>query len=525
MAAKFLQTHQNRKMRLAFIFTLFFYMLVPSLSWGQTFGFTVTEQNNQSFRPTQIFELPNKHFLISTEAEGFSSAWFQLLIVDSTGSIVAQYSDTNFAIEEIGINNTYIYAFGSELPNYPNNLRRVITFDDSLNILTSVIPYNLGWPRQYFISRRKRAQNIENQPAFLGTFTDSSNNEPNFIYGWLKLNETADTLIAHAIQYESDSIRLSSLHPADVGFYSNGFQKLITFPWSTTIAVNVIHQFDDSLKLIRSTDLSNLNSIPGFPRLLRSTQLRNIITNEHSVYGFAEYEAASPNMLSDIAYSFALYQFDRTLNFKKIAHQLAAVGRRAETRNFSFDNIAFDESKKFIYAMGSHCEPMPLNFNNQNRTCAFTILKYDTALNLVWRQEIEMPKTFLKAEVFTSTPDGGILVAGMRIDSTPNPNVSNIFVVKLDSNGRHSVSVPELPQTAQVKVYPNPVEDVMLIQWDQGAFHQIEIYNLQGQKCGSWKTEPQTNLMELQLGFLPTGLYHYRLLGNGQLQTGKFVKK
>jgi hypothetical protein len=266
------------------------------------------------------------------------------------------------------------------------------------------------------------------------------------------------------------------------------------------------------------------STVPGYPRLLESTQLRNVVINNHSLYGLAEHQAASPNFLSDIGYSFALYQFDRNLNLKKVAHQLAIPGRRAEISGFTSKTISFDNSGKYIYAVGSHAEPMPLNFNNQNRTSAFTILKYDTALNLIWRQEIEIPRTYLHAQTLTATPDGGVLVAGMRIDSTPNPNVSNVFVVKLDSAGRHSVSVPDLPMSAQVKAYPNPVDDLWMVQWDQGSFERLELYNTQGQVCGSWKTETYANMLSVKLGHLPPGLYYYRLQGQGASHTGKVVK-
>lgn len=468
--------------------------------------------------------MPNGNIVVWAMPFLPSSAWDAVYLYDSLGNQLHKFEDRSIFILSTNTHNTNLIIYAIDTP-WSENKSRIIVLDSAFNIIKNGIPMRVNWPENYFYPISHYEFSEENIMRYFGQFQDTNITTTNKFDSWVTLNPTYDTLTASQLRFEPNTKRGLGIYKMDSFYYRTGERELVTYPWSTTIPVSVIHQFNDSLQWLRTTNLSVPSTVPGYPRLLESIQLRNVVINNHSLYGLAEHQAASPNLLSDIGFSFALYQFDRNLNLKKVAHQLAIPGRRAEISGFTSKTISFDNSGKYIYAVGSHAEPMPLNFNNQNRTSAFAILKYDTALNLIWRQEIEIPRTYLHAQTLTATPDGGILVAGMRIDSTPNPNVSNIFVVKLDSNGRHNVSVPELPQTTQVKVYPNPVEDVMLIQWDTGAFHLIEIYNLQGQKCGSWKTDPQTNLMELQLGFLPAGLYHYRLLGNGQLQTGKFVKK
>jgi len=511
--------HQRLK---SLILIIFCALACPNHSSGQANGFLISEGSSITMR--SISRMENGNIVVRVMPFIFSTAWDAVYLCDSLGNQLHKFEDRSVFIMKSYVQNNKLVIYCVDTP-WSENISRIIVLDSAFNIIKNSIPIRVNWPEQYFYTRDNQYFLYGNMIRYFGLFRSTNDPTANTFNSWVLLSPTYDTLTASHLRFEPNTKVGIGMYQRDSFYYFTGDRELVTFPWSTTIAVSVIHQFNDSLQWIRTRNLSGPSIVPGYPRLLESTQLRNLMINEHSVYGFAEHRAASPNLFSDIAYSFALYQFDRNLNFKKVVHQLANPGRRAETGSFSSETITFDQSKKYIYAVGSHCEPQPLNFNNQNRTCAYTILKYDTALNLIWRQEIEMPKTFLQAQTLTPTPDGGVLVAGMRIDSTPNPNFTNIFVVKLDSTGRHSVSVSEMPKANQVKAYPNPVDDLLLMQWDHGHFNRIEIYNSQGQKCGSWKTESDSNLIELQLGHLPAGLYHYRLLGNGQVQTGKFVKK
>ncbi|MFN3530788.1 MAG: T9SS type A sorting domain-containing protein, partial [Bacteroidia bacterium] len=190
-------------------------------------------------------------------------------------------------------------------------------------------------------------------------------------------------------------------------------------------------------------------------------------------------------------------------------------------------NICFDNSQKYIFAIGSDCEPSQ-GFNNQDRTCATVVMKYDTALNLIWRQEFEVPKTYLHAEVVTPTLDGGVLVGGIRIDSTPNPNHQKLFVMTIDSMGNHSASIKSHTQKVTHKAFPNPATDHFVVQWDQGNYHELHLYNQQGQLLFVQKQGVENNLMQVDIASLPPGLYFYRLLStqstNQHLQ-GKILKK
>ncbi|MDP2189254.1 MAG: T9SS type A sorting domain-containing protein [Sphingobacteriaceae bacterium] len=505
---------------------IIFLILMTSLSYGQSFpsGIVIQDGSQRSTTPYQILEVSYEKVLLFSTGY-LSGAPFKLDLLDNYGRRISTYYDDSIVLENVSIQNNKILVLTQKFSNFPSGERSLLVFDTLLNIISNFQVIKQNWPRNNFANRSWEPQILNGKVAYFGMFFNHQPNEANRIFGWLMLNETYDTLSAYPYTVPTDSFSIYSLYQGSNGaFYGNGLRENVSRPWSTTISVNIILSFDSAFNLLVKGNTFVPSSISGYPRVLRSADMLNIISNEHSYYAMVNYESASSTSFSDKISSFTVLQFDTNLIAKKAIHSIEPPNKVAEVRGRG-KNLTFDVSGNYIYAVGSKCDPLALNFNEQSRECTYTIFKYDTALNLIWKKEIFIQKTFLGYETMSHSKDGGLIIAGMRIDSLPNPNIRNIFIVKLDSAGRHSVSVADLPQTAKVKLYPNPVDDLMLIQWDQGAFHQIDIYNLQGQKCGSWKTDPQTNLMELQLGYLPAGLYHYRLLGNGQLQTGKFVKK
>lgn len=503
-----------------------FPIITTMLGFSQSFptGVVIQDGFQRSIKPNQVLELHNENVLLFSSGY-LSDAPFRLDLLDKNGRIISSYFEDSIVIENIAVRNNKILVLTQSLANFPKGERSVVVFDTLLNVISTPQVFKYNWPRDHFANRSWEPQMLSGEAAYFGMFFNNQPNETDRIFGWLILNESFDTLRAYPYSVPTNSTSLYSLYQRSNGtFYGNGLRQNVSQPWSATISVNILASYDSAFNLLKQGNTFVPSNIPGYPRVLRSTDMLNVISNEHSYYAMVNYESASSTTFSDKISSFTILQFDTSLIVKKAIHAIEPPNKVAEVRGRG-KNLTFDISGNYIYSVGSKCDPLALNFNEQGRECTYTIFKYDTALNLIWKKEIFIQKTFLGYETMSHSKDGGLIIAGMRIDSLPNPNIRNIFIVKLDSAGRHSVSTPELLQPAQVKVYPNPVVDVMLIQWDHGAFHQIEIYNLQGQKCGSWKTDPQTNLLELQLGHLPAGLYHYRLLGNGQLQTGKFVKQ
>lgn len=344
-------------------------------------------------------------------------------------------------------------------------------------------------------------------------------------YGWLTYTSNLDSLIADTIQFSTDS---QSIHRIfswnDTLHFASAFIESVSTPSFVGIGTTILRKFNRHLQHVMRRNTFIPSDIPGFPRTIETSNMQGLAVNAHSVYGMSQFTAASANNFDNTRESFALYQFDHELQIKRVTHQLVPINRNVELGFSRNRGVIFDKSNRFIYAAGVHATPRPLDFNDQNRTASLTILKYDTSAQLVWRKEIEIPKTFFELGAITATSDGGILVGLARIDSTPNPNIRNLFVVKLDSAGRHSVSVPNFEKQAKVTVYPNPVADQFNIHWSQGQYESLLLYNQAGQLAYLQPLDASTNLHSLNIGHLPAGMYFYVLEGRDGQVRGKVVK-
>jgi hypothetical protein len=91
------------------------------------------------------------------------------------------------------------------------------------------------------------------------------------------------------------------------------------------------------------------------------------------------------------------------------------------------------------------------------------------------------------------------------------------------SDFKGSSSIPETP-LASIRVFPNPVSDVIFIDSDQSsAPFYFELSDITGKKVISKKLIGIRN--QVQLSELPGGLYLYRIIMNGESYSGKVVKR
>lgn len=448
-----------------------------------------------------------------------------ILLYNSNGSLIKSVLLSQFGLRHfVKVNAQYVGLAESAIVYNPDSIFFLV-YDSSLNLQATNVPVKINWPRRIMAVTSSEAPYFNDSYALFSTFTDSAFTETNKVYGWLLPNASFDTLFAQSNTFETNQHSIIRITQTDIGYVARStVEHALPQTWSPTINVTKILHLDSNLQLKRANNFFAHSSIPNYPRVLASTGVTNLIVNEHSVYGLSEYEALAPFPSSNTAMSFALYQFDHTLNIKKVKHQLASPGRWAETSLGGTRSITFDHTKTHIYAIGNDCEPA-VSFNNQDRTCAIVVMKYDTAMNLVWRKNIELPKIYFHADVVTTTDDGGVLVGGSRIDSAPNANIDFIFVMKLDSAGNHSVSVNEQPKSNH-RVFPNPATSQLQIQWDHGLYTKMVILNMQGQEVAQMPVDNHSNLLQLNIESLPPGLYLYRMehvSGSSAIQ-GKFVK-
>jgi hypothetical protein len=442
-----------------------------------------------------------------------------LLKFNANGQFVAAYDRTDTYITAVHQTEHGFILLTTDSSNWIG-ARRCIFLDNNLVASREFIPSQYAFPRNYFAN--PRAIEIKSRPAYLTYFFNSPTDTP--MTGFLTYSANFDTLVAKPYVLVSDSIFIIDITSwNDSIHYATSGVEGVNTPGISGSTTSVLRMFNDSLQQLSRRNIFVPSTVPGYPRFAGSRGMRRLSINAHSLYGSSQYTSVSPNVFADQQESFAVYQFDHQLNIKRVFHALASPAREAE-KPYDAASTTLDKSGKFLFVLGSNSSPRPLGFNDQDRTGALTILKFDTALNLIWRTEIEIPKTYIEAGSMVATADGGVLVAAHRIDSTPNPNIRNLFVVKIDSAGRHSVSVADIEKQAKVTVYPNPVADQFNIHWSQGQYESLLLYNQSGQLAYRQPLDASTNLHSLNIGHLPTGMYFYVLEGRDGQVRGKLVK-
>lgn len=450
----------------------------------------------------------------------------QLMKIASNGTILNTYIKVNYGVHSVSqLNeNTYLLISSKFSENHADSTHYTL-LDSDLNLIREYYPIKVDYPRPYFRNRSFLPTKHNGRAAFFGGFFDSSNvfSDTLPLHGWLSFIQNSDSLIHVTPTTSFRDTRMLYCYPADSGFYSVDPVTRVAYPWSPTVSVTSISKFDNQMNWQKTANFGMPSNLPGYTRLLESSNSINLAINQHSVYAMAEYEAASPNFLSITQKSCAIYRFDRELNRIRVVHDTAATGKVAETS--ATQQIAFDQSGKYLYAVWKECDPYQL-FADQTRECATVVLKYDTALNLVWKRVFGIPDMNFHAETMAPSPDGGVLVAGYYIDLPPGPNIRNTFVLKVDSAGNHVVSVPNLPANkASVSVYPNPTSDVLHFSWQGDEFNQLLVRDVQGRLMRQLSIEPQSTETQLNVQAWSPGMYFYQLRSqSGQQLQGKFLK-
>jgi hypothetical protein len=74
-----------------------------------------------------------------------------------------------------------------------------------------------------------------------------------------------------------------------------------------------------------------------------------------------------------------------------------------------------------------------------------------------------------------------------------------------------------------IKIFPNPVKDILKVDIKNSDIRLIEIYNITGTRLLTKKAETGTN--NIDVSSLPQGIYSVSFKGTGAPRTGKFIKK
>lgn len=155
------------------------------------------------------------------------------------------------------------------------------------------------------------------------------------------------------------------------------------------------------------------------------------------------------------------------------------------------------------------------------------IARMDSLGNLKWwRTYHEFTGNNNYLSCIRPAPDGGFVAVGSTF-SLPNGSSQDAWIIKTDSMGclvaNCFVGVNDVEQLIKgVKVYPNPVDDLITFEFSKSSNYQIEFFDRAGKrvraKCGS----------EIKATFdvsdLAPGLYIYELTSDSDVYQGKFLK-
>ncbi len=130
----------------------------------------------------------------------------------------------------------------------------------------------------------------------------------------------------------------------------------------------------------------------------------------------------------------------------------------------------------------------------------------------------------------------GVFSNGVLAGATNNtytPTVSGNFLVEITLNGCTSEStcegisfkdgIAEQLNLDNVKVYPNPAHDILVVESKDRMFDRIEIYDLLGKKVRS--VDPTSARVSLDLSELAHGMYVLRVWQNDRFGTVKIEKR
>ena len=74
-----------------------------------------------------------------------------------------------------------------------------------------------------------------------------------------------------------------------------------------------------------------------------------------------------------------------------------------------------------------------------------------------------------------------------------------------------------------ISLYPNPVENLLIIQSNTSSVNKVEIFNIEGQQILEFSSDRQR--IEIDLTQIPSGLYFAKISSINNIITKKIIKK
>jgi hypothetical protein len=148
------------------------------------------------------------------------------------------------------------------------------------------------------------------------------------------------------------------------------------------------------------------------------------------------------------------------------------------------------------------------------------LFKTDTTLEIKWKKYYGGDASYGLNSIL-ATNDGGCVLAGSYCK--PLANERDIFIMKVNNDGNFSW-VYNLPVTfLELKVYPNPGNDFMIVN-NPPSNTKLILYNINGQKLKELELDVSNSVNTEDL---ESGMYFYQLIDkkDNVVAKGKWVKK
>ena len=166
-------------------------------------------------------------------------------------------------------------------------------------------------------------------------------------------------------------------------------------------------------------------------------------------------------------------------------------------------------------------------YNNQDIP-DINLTMLDSAGNLIWSKDYTYHgldyEDYVRDMIITS--DGGFAVTGFILNA-PNNQGNDLFILKTDGNGLiTSLESGFVEITPEMKVYPNPTQDVVNVPYSHGL-QSITLFTLNGQLLQQKQVKPNNSeTIQFDISNYAKGIYLINLeMESGKVFSKKIVKK
>jgi hypothetical protein len=152
----------------------------------------------------------------------------------------------------------------------------------------------------------------------------------------------------------------------------------------------------------------------------------------------------------------------------------------------------------------------------------FLLTKTDLEGNIQWQKIWGEGDVSINCYHTLATNDGGCIMVGNYTDKSSSDNLSQLLIVKVDTDGNvNSIFVSKESQPF-VKAYPNPANNFINFSSSKGHY-SITVFDSSGRIYFQQLNEGSS--LKIDISSFPQGIYFYKAIGEeGKTISGKFLK-